>query len=130
MPCGKLDEMGTSDSKQECTSSPKSGISENRYSLRSIVANDPKMSNDNSLASEDGAIGSEEPHDRSDGSDSGMGSEISEEKPTDDIVLLVESDNESSLLERLSVPQAEEFSESTPTSSTEKRHLEGKLIIQ
>ncbi|KAK4879808.1 hypothetical protein RN001_007954 [Aquatica leii] len=45
---------------------------------------------------------SEEPHDRSDGSDSGLGSEISEERPTDAVVsVLGESDNENSFLDRI-----------------------------
>ncbi|KAF5288997.1 hypothetical protein FQA39_LY03876 [Lamprigera yunnana] len=45
---------------------------------------------------------SEEPHDRSDGSDSGLGSEISEERPVDAVVsILGESDNENSFLDRI-----------------------------
>lgn len=42
----------------------------------------------------------EEPHDRSDGSDSGLGSELSEERPQENAVI-IESDSETSFLYRL-----------------------------
>ncbi|KAB0797221.1 hypothetical protein PPYR_08215 [Photinus pyralis] len=50
---------------------------------------------------------SEEPHDRSDGSDSGLGSEISEERPVDAVAsVLEESDTENSFLNRIPEDQS------------------------
>ncbi|KAK5646411.1 hypothetical protein RI129_004875 [Pyrocoelia pectoralis] len=74
--------------------------------LNSNINNEIDINNDG----EDSAIESlpateevsEEPHDRSDGSDSGLGSEISEERPVDTVVsVLEESDTENSFLNRI-----------------------------
>nr|CAI5835953.1 unnamed protein product [Callosobruchus analis] len=53
----------------------------------------------------------EEPHDRSDGSDSGLGSELCEERPQEIASNGVESDGESTLLYKVNEQQATHFDE-------------------
>lgn len=145
VPCVKpeSDDMGTSNSKQEYTASTDSKAAadmtkcnanetvnidntENRYSLRSIRVNENNSaSTDNEAITVDTI---EEPHDRSDGSDSGLGSEICEEKPAEDIVLsIIESDTETLFLDRLNVPQTSEFSATTSGKKPIKSSLKRKF---
>ncbi|KAF2901992.1 hypothetical protein ILUMI_04192 [Ignelater luminosus] len=80
--------------------------SNNSSSTKDEVNNDEEDSATESLPATEET--SEEPHDRSDGSDSGLGSEISEERPVDAVVsTLGESDNETSFLDRINEEPAE-----------------------
>ncbi|KAF5288614.1 hypothetical protein FQR65_LT11985 [Abscondita terminalis] len=87
---------------QPITSEFINKLSDNDVRINSVgySNNDGEDSATESLAAPEEI--SEEPHDRSDGSDSGLGSEISEERPTDTVVsVLGESDNENSFLDRI-----------------------------
>lgn len=82
--------------------------SELKSNEKAIVDSDVKMVNEDLNDGEDSATESlppaeeltEEPHDRSDGSDSGLGSELSEERPQENAANN-ESDSETSFLYRL-----------------------------
>ncbi|CAG9837084.1 unnamed protein product [Diabrotica balteata] len=68
----------------------------------------------------------EEPHDRSDGSDSGLGSELSEERPQE-IVANIESDSESSFLyNTITNTQFEEFARQVTNSNDNMSGVQSK----
>lgn len=112
--------------------------SEDQIEIDSINS---KNEDDNPNDAEDSATESlpptEEPHDRSDGSDSGLGSELCEERPQESTPN-AESDNESSFLYRISDGTNNHFDdfptsqktdeEPTPTSTQGKDEAEAKEI--
>lgn len=89
----------------ESSNNSKAALKSNE---KAIEDSDVKIANEDLNDGEDSATESlppteeltEEPHDRSDGSDSGLGSELSEERPQENAAN-VESDNETSFLYRL-----------------------------